>query len=67
MLTNLGPVPPSLRAAQVTKFNRVNTLHIFFDREGADHVAVAGLKFYGAPLEGTKDLKELGKKPDGAA
>lgn len=54
--------------SQVVKFNRVNSLHIFLDREGADKVSVASIKFFGSPVEGvTKDLKDLGKKPEGEA
>jgi hypothetical protein len=49
------------------RFNKVDSLHVLLEREGADKVAVSSIKFVGGTVEGrTKSLTELGKKEEEA-
>jgi hypothetical protein len=52
---------------KLVRFQRVNHLHLFFDRPGSDTTALSGIKFYGSAVQATGDLAALGKKPEGEA
>jgi hypothetical protein len=47
---------------KLVRFNKVNSLHIFLEREGADKVALASLRLLGSAVEATKSMSELGKE-----
>lgn len=51
---------------KLMKFNKVNSVHLFLDRPGADTVALAGFKLFGGSVQGT-DMANLRKSPEEGA
>lgn len=49
----------------LVRFTRVNSLHVFLEREDAETVSLSSIRFGGTPVEATKDLKDLGKTEEG--